>query len=194
MAMKNWKTILIAFVSVILVWLFGYLVGRSNSRSEVTKVETEVVVKRDTIREYIPVEIAVERTEKVLVEVRDTIRLLDTLYVALPFEKKFYKDEDYYAEVSGYRPSLDYIEVYPKTTTVYKTQTVTKTPAVTFSLDLGLDYGVSGGQKMLIPNVGASLAIKRLTLCAEAGFEVGKVVQPYYTAGVRFSLTQGMFR
>ena len=186
--MKNWKTILIAFASVILVWLFGYLVGRSNSRSEVTKVETEVVVKRDTIREYIPVEIAVERTEKVLVEVRDTIRLLDTLYVALPFEKKFYKDEDYYAEVSGYRPSLDYIEVYPKTTTVYKTQTVPKTPAVTFSLDLGLDYGVSGGQKTLIPNVGASLVIKRLTLCAEAGFEVSDMVQTYYTAGIRFRL------
>lgn len=33
----------------------------------------------------------------------------------LPLEKKLYSSSEYYAEVSGYRPSLDYIEVYPKT-------------------------------------------------------------------------------
>ena len=87
--MKNWKIIVIAFVAVIGVWLLGYFAGRKREPS--VRVETETIVKTDTIREYIPVEVAVERTEKVLVEVRDPIIGHDTLYVGLPFETKFYK-------------------------------------------------------------------------------------------------------
>ena len=184
--MKNWKIIVIAFVAVIGVWLLGYFAGRKREPS--VRVETETIVKTDTIREYIPVEVAVERTEKVLVEVRDTIRVHDTLYVALPFEKKFYKGEDYYAEVSGYKPRLDYIEVYAKTETITKTQTIVREPAWDFSIDLGLDYRVRAKQPMLVPNIGASLGFKRLSIHAEAGLEFGEIVQPYYGAGVRFKL------
>jgi hypothetical protein len=43
--------------------------------------------------------------------------------VPIPIEKKIYKGEDYFAEISGYKASLDRIEVYPKTTTITKIQT-----------------------------------------------------------------------
>ena len=186
--MKNWKIIVIAFVAVIGVWLLGYFAGREREPS--VRVETETIVKTDTIREYIPVEVAVERTEKVLIEVRDTIRVHDTLYVALPFEKKFYKSDEYYAEISGYKPRLDYIEVYAKTETITKTQTIVKEPAWDFAIELGLDYMVSARQPMLVPNIGASIGYKRLSIHAEAGLEFGEIVRPYYGTGVRFKLVK----
>ena len=42
--------------------------------------------------------------------------------MVLQKEVKEYKGEEYFAKVSGYRPSLDYIEVYPKTTIITKTE------------------------------------------------------------------------
>jgi hypothetical protein len=39
-------------------------------------------------------------------------------------EVKEYKGEEYFAKVGGYKPSLDYIEVYPKTTIITKTDRI----------------------------------------------------------------------
>lgn len=44
----------------------------------------------------------------------------DSAQVLIPIETKVYFEEDeYYAEVTGFEPSLSYIEVYPKTVTQY---------------------------------------------------------------------------
>lgn len=89
------------------------------------KVDSVVVVVRDTIREKYPVYLTkyVDRVE--LVPVTDTIRRTDTLYMAVEMERKTYQGDDYRAVVSGWHPSLDEIAVYPKT--VYLQTTVTET-------------------------------------------------------------------
>lgn len=83
------------------------------------KVDT--LVYRDTIREYYPVEISREVVDTMLVVVRDTIREREVLYMPLLLEKKVYASGEYYAEVSGHKPNLDYIEVFPKMKVVTKT-------------------------------------------------------------------------
>ena len=90
-------------------------------------VKTDTLVIRDTIREKEPVFLTkyVDRVE--LVPVTDTIRRTDTLYMAVEIERKIYQGDDYRAVVSGWRPSLEEIAVFPKT--VYLQTEVTQPPA-----------------------------------------------------------------
>ena len=90
-------------------------------------VKTDTLVIRDTIREKEPVFLTkyVDRVE--LVPVTDTIRQTDTLYMAVEIERRTYQGDDSRAVVSGWRPSLEEIAVYPKT--VYLQTEVSQPPA-----------------------------------------------------------------
>ena len=50
-----------------------------------------------------------------LIAVRDTLMLRDTLFVMVDREQRHYRGDDYEAWVSGYRPALDSIWVFPET-------------------------------------------------------------------------------
>lgn len=99
--------------------------GEANSQVEVT---TEI--KYDTIPYYMPVPVDsfITRYEVVkLPAVRDTIRdsliykdtlVYDSVNVVVPITQKKYEDSTYTAYVSGFRPQLDSIKLYQKTTTI----------------------------------------------------------------------------
>jgi S-adenosylmethionine:tRNA-ribosyltransferase-isomerase (queuine synthetase) len=120
--MDKIKNIIIAAALIAGVWLIGFSCGKRHFR-EVTKLATDTLIVVDT--HVIEKPVLVERTSKetLLVAVHDTTIINDTIHVPIPIEKKIYKGEDYLAEISGYKASLDRIEVYPKTTTITKIQT-----------------------------------------------------------------------
>lgn len=112
-------------ISAVLLLSLAYLVGR---RSGITTAEqryaadnitsdTVTVLRIDTIRIDKPVPVITTVTNTIRVQVRDTIRIHDTLYVQLQAQTKLYSDSTYRAQVSGFNPSLDWIEVYPRTVT-----------------------------------------------------------------------------
>ncbi len=155
---------------------------------------TDTLVVRDT--HIIERPILVERTyyDSLYVAVRDTTIINDTIYIALPMESKTYKGEDYLAVVSGYKPSLDRIEVYPKTTTISKTETVTLEPSPwRVSIDVGLDYSRMD-TKYISPNIGAEIGYKRIAFNAEMGVDLRMVdmtilePHPYWKVGMKYSL------
>lgn len=84
----------------------------------------DTIYKRDTLLIDRPVVVEKWRDKPVLVPVRDTIRVTDSLYIAMPTEVKKYAGEDYEAQVSGVQPSLDWVKVFPATQTI--TQYVVK--------------------------------------------------------------------
>ena len=51
----------------------------------------------------------------------DTVK--EPVYVPVPITSKEYKTDDYKLSISGYKPNLDYIEVYRKTEYITKTIT-----------------------------------------------------------------------
>lgn len=108
------KNIIIGAVLFLVGLLIG-LICRPKQYVETTIVQRDTTVVRDTLTIAKPVAVTKVRKDTILVYVTDTVRMKDTLFIALPMETKTYKGEDYYAEVSGYRPSLDVIQVYPKT-------------------------------------------------------------------------------
>lgn len=134
------KNIIIGALLLILGLVSGLFICRSCSTPEEAEiVQIDTVVVRDTIREYYPIEKEKKVVDTMRIVVRDTVRIADTLYMSLPLEVKLYSTDEYYAEVSGYRPSLDYIEVYPKTTII--TQSVSKaTTKNTLSIGMETSY------------------------------------------------------
>lgn len=86
----------------------------------------EVVVQPDTVfvMDTVEIEKPVLKESKVVetmyVAVHDTIVKNDTTFIALPRESKTYGDERYTAVVSGYKPSLDRLEIYIESQTVTK--------------------------------------------------------------------------
>ena len=186
-------SILILAILALGCYLMGYIRAREHF-SGITKQVTDTLIVRDT--HVIDNPVLMEQTckETLLVAVHDTIRIKDTVYISLPKETKTYKGDEYYAEVSGYKPSLDRIEVYPKTTTISKTETIVQKPSPwRVSLDIGLDY--SRMEAMYIsPNIGAEIGYKRFSVNAEAGVDlrmqemiVHKAV-PYWEIGMKYSL------
>jgi len=100
----------------------SYRVGKSKAEI-VTKTDTIVSVKYDTIKDPYPVYL----TERVVDSVK--IFLHDTTYVEVPITQKYYhKDSLYDAWVSGFLPQLDSISVYQKTETIEITRWQVKQP------------------------------------------------------------------
>lgn len=88
---------------------------------------SDTIWTRDTLVIDRPVVVERWKDKPVLVPVTDTLRVTDTLYMAVQTEVKRYggqEGDEYEAQVSGWNPSLDWVKVYPATQTI--TQYVVK--------------------------------------------------------------------
>lgn len=115
-----------------LAWFaLGVIVGMAlgcGSRTEVPQgevVRCDTLSRVDTVRVVLPVPVRsteVRRDTVWLPSVRtDTVVVRDSALVVVPIEQRVYTDTTYTAWVSGYRPSLDSIEVYRRTVEVTRT-------------------------------------------------------------------------
>ena len=120
----------------VLVSSLCFVLGRATKKDIVTTQVKEVVI-RDTLRFETPAYIYRNVIDTIYVPIEKTIRLRDTLYMSLPLEKRSYKRDDFYAEVTGYDPRLTYIEVYPKT--VYINESVGESVTGRNTLSFGIE-------------------------------------------------------
>lgn len=140
--------------------LSGYLLGRRTARAPEHEciVQIDTLRIRDTLLIERPVPVEVRVVDTMLVALTDTIRLSDTVYLRLPREIKQYEDSLFRAQVSGYRPALDWIEVYPQT--VYLTKVVKTQDDRRWGVGLQAGYGAyaAGGQIRLAPYLGIGMS------------------------------------
>lgn len=110
-----WREIIIG---ICLVWIaFPHIFTPKHSHTQtIYKTDTVTITRTDTFTKVSPMFITKTLLDTFYVYVNDTIR------VPIPIEQKYYKEEGKYeAWVSGYKPSLDKINVFNKTE--YKTVT-----------------------------------------------------------------------
>ena len=153
------KNLIIIIAIFILGVVIGLLCRVPHSRNNVEQIDT--VYKIDTFIIEKPVPVKVTKKDTAWFAIHDTTIVKDSVFVPIPMERKTYKGEDYFAEISGYKAVLERIEVYPKTTTIYKTDKelvrhsnhlrlgVEASYCSTLSLPIYLEY-----EKMLHKNVG----------------------------------------
>lgn len=152
--------LLCVVVGVLLSALLVVIFSKPKQLPPVETVRTDTVfvvqTRIDTVRYPVPVPKIVRAVDTVFV------RVTDTLVVPLVRESKEYLKPEFHAIVSGIQPSLDFIEVFQKTTTVTQTVTeTTRTPAprwsfgVTFGLTAGYGLTPAGAQ----PYIGAGATV-----------------------------------
>lgn len=158
--MTTGKKILVAALLAALLLLSGYLLGRRADRAPETAeiVRTDTLRIRDTLFVEKPVHVEVRVVDTMLVAVTDTVHLNDTVYLSLPRETKVYGDSTYTAQVSGYRPELDWVRVYPQREVVTRTISVDSRKRWGFGLQAGYGAYVNAGQVRLAPYVGVGIS------------------------------------
>lgn len=145
--MTNRITAILALIVFVGACVGSFFFGRATTRTDIvrTEVERDTIVVRDTIVQYYPQEVerVVVRTERVEVPIvhRDTIR--EFVEVELPIEERTYLDEEYRAVIGGYNPYLKSIEVYPRTAYITTTETITKHKRWGVSLGVQGGYGIT---------------------------------------------------
>nr|DAE17451.1 MAG TPA: hypothetical protein [Phage sp. ctSLR2] len=100
-----WILVILLAVVCVVAWFRPHEPLPAEIRTE-TKVKT--VVKVDTLL------ISAPMAPLLVFQLTDTIRIGDTVVYR---EQAYYEDSLYRAWVSGYRPRLDSIEIYPRTVT-----------------------------------------------------------------------------
>ena len=138
--MKN--TGLIASLAVVLLiggcYIGGYRRGHKEATDGRQALKIDTLYVRDTVRFEKPVPKLVYRRDTMLIPMIDTIRVSDTVYITAEREYKVYEDSLYRAVVSGFRPSLEEIDIYRREKTVTVTAMVVKEqPKWGFGISLG---------------------------------------------------------
>lgn len=128
-------------------------------KAEVVEVE---VVKRDTVRitdtivKVKPIYIVRREVDTFLIHTTDT--LMRDVVVSLPKEERVYEDSTFRAVVSGYRPSLDTMQIFQRYNYVNVTKRI-KPPRWSFGLQGGVGVTPKGIQPYL--GVGATYRLNK---------------------------------
>lgn len=134
------KHVIYIIIIIILVILNLYQYNHNNKIVKINTVETrrDTVVIMDTVKFDNPTLIYVKTEPDTLY-----IESIDST-VTIDKETKIYKDSLYELQLSGIRPNLDYINVYPKTTyiTTEKVSYVKDKRRFTHGIQAGIGFGI----------------------------------------------------
>ena len=133
------KHVIYFIIIIILIILNLYQYNHNNKIVKINTVEVrDTVVIRDTLKFDNPTLIYVKTEPDTLY-----IESIDST-VIMNKETKVYKDSLYEVQLSGIRPNLDYINVYPKTTyiTTEKVSYVEKKRHFNHGIQVGVGFGV----------------------------------------------------
>lgn len=134
----------ILYIVLMAAFILSFGLGRYTAKPETILEEHEridTLVIRDTLTHYVPQYVHRHTRDTIRVPIRETIH--DTVAVYLPRETRVYEDARYRAEVSGYQPSLDRIDIYTKTEVVTKDVTQVVKRKTRWGLGLSAGYGVT---------------------------------------------------
>lgn len=142
----------------------AFLLGRRSVKPEIVKIHRkDTVVVRDTVREtvLVPKVRYLTRVDTVLLLVPgDTVEVP----VLVPISRNVYEGEDYRAVVSGFRASLDTLDIFRKTQTV--TNTVVQrveVPGKPKRWGIGVSAGYALTPQGVKPYIGAGISYSFIT-------------------------------
>lgn len=157
------KNVVIAVIALALISV-AFLLGRRSVKPEIVEIHRkDTVVVRDTVREtvLVPKVRYLTRVDTVLLKVPgDTVEVP----VLVPISRNVYEGEDYRAVVSGFRASLDTLDIFRKTQTV--TNTVVQrveVPGKPKRWGIGVSAGYALTPQGVKPYIGAGISYSFIT-------------------------------
>lgn len=158
--MKNTGIPILIFFCVLILCLLATFKRQEEERRATVIRDTVRVTIVDTVRIVCPVvrdSLVVRYVTERLPVKRDSVQIgcTDSVDVEIPITQKRYADSTYTAWVSGYRPSLDSIHIYPRHEVVTITNTIRQKPK-RWNVGLNVGYGLT--PKGLQPYVGVGVS------------------------------------
>ena len=155
------KAVVAGFIGLVLGCILASAFLRQCVRCGTGEVETvtDTLIIVDTVTERYPEPVKETVTDTVLVAVRDTVMLWDTVYIVLGMTQRYYRGPGYEAWVSGYRPRLDSCRVFPRTVYI-NSSTVSREPEKRWGVGIQAGYGMglSNGQVKAFPYIGVGIS------------------------------------
>ena len=105
------------------------------------RVQRDTLVIRDTVTHYAPKYIERHTRDTIRIPIPELVH--DTVAVYLPRETKIYEDARYRAEVSGYQPSLDRIDIFTQSQVVTQNTTQVVKQKTRWGIGISAGYGVA---------------------------------------------------
>ena len=130
-----------------------------------TKADTVFIRDTFLIRQPAPSAKRITDTLLLTITQTDTLTIHDTLYLSLPREQRIYSDDNYTAWVSGFRPCLDSLKIYPQHQVITNTVTYPKPRPKRWGIGLQVGYGaaVNGNQIVTSPYIGVGVSYNIIT-------------------------------
>ena len=144
------------FVVFLLAFVFVLSIGRCNRNngpgSEII-VQVDTLYLHDTVRIEKPIPQLIKTIDTFLVAITDTLRIKDTVYLNLPREQKTYREENFHAWVSGYRPALDSIHLFQNKQQIITSTSIHQNTPRTRRWGIGIQagYGFTCQQNTIQP-------------------------------------------
>lgn len=153
------------FIVFLLAVIGLFSIDRCNRKKDLlpeTIVQVDTIYIHDTIRIVKPVPQRIKTVDTFRIVLKDTIREKDTVYLNLPREQKIYREENFHAWISGYRPALDSIHIFRNTHQVITSTTIRQKPNKLRRWGIGIQagYGLTYQQNTIqsVPYIGIGLS------------------------------------
>ncbi len=144
MLVRRVAVIAILLLVAVLAFRIGVNFSTNSKTEEMVKIHIDTLIIRDTVNIEKPVYITKVVLDSILVSVPvvDTLLQTDTIYITLPVEQKYYKDDNYEAWVSGYRPELDSLNIFNSSTQINTMYEIQRKKSSRLSIGLQIGYGI----------------------------------------------------
>ena len=149
---------------VILLILIGILIGQKHRQKlpvEPPEIKVDTLVVRDTIMQYKPIFTDKIKVDSVLIPVKDTIVIRDSVYIYMDREKITWRDSLCEVYASGIMPQVDSVRHFRE----YQYVTIeTAIPVKEKShWGVGINAGYGVGKGGLTPYVGVGISYNLLS-------------------------------
>ena len=161
--MNRYEKVMTILLAILLV-LIGILIGQKHQQKspvEPHEIKVDTLVVRDTIMQHKPIFVDKIKVDSVLIPVKDTIVIRDSVYIYMDREKITWRDSLCEVYASGIMPQVDSVRHFQE----YKYITIeTQVPVkVKSHWGLGVNAGYGVGKGGLTPYVGVGISYNILS-------------------------------
>lgn len=161
--MNRYEKVMTILCVILLVMDIGVLWQNHRQKTPVEppEIKVDTLVVRDTIMQYKPIFTDKIKVDSVLIPVKDTIVIRDSVYIYMDREKITWRDSLCEVYASGIMPQVDSVRHFQE----YKYITIeTEVPVkVKSHWALGVQAGMGAGKNGLTPYVGVGISYNILS-------------------------------
>ena len=162
--MNRYEKVMTILCVILLMFSIGILMGQKHRQKtplEPTKIKLDTLIVRDTIMQYKPIFVDKIKVDSVLIPVKDTIVIRDSVYIYMDREKITWRDSLCEVYASGIMASVDSVRHFQE----YKYITIeTQIPVnVKSHWGIGVNAGYGVGKGGLTPYFGVGISYNLLS-------------------------------